>query len=372
MRLAVLMNLESTWSRHVCDRLMDLGHYVHIIDFRRRLTNGVYLDHGVHDRGITALKQRGACVHLLQGGSDWVLRYVAAAPHVRRICVENNVHALLTLYGGGLTLAAWLSRVRPYVTYAVGSDVLSVTGVRKTLTRRTLESAAIVFANGGYLAEKTRELAPSANVMPLLLGVDTDRFTPGSPAPKPVRIFCNRGFLPVYNNRYLIRGLAAMEESTTDFEVTFASGGPQLDFVKALADRVLTGPMRARVKFLGGVSDERMLDELRSSHVFVSLSRSDGTATSMLEAMSCGLFCVLSDIPQNREWSVPGADNGILAPLDQPKALGQALERAINDEDLRVRAVRFNRDLILERACSRRNMGILAEKIESIVGGDAQ
>ena len=97
------------------------------------------------------------------------------------------------------------------------------------------------------------------------------------------------------------------------------------------------------------------------------MSRSDGTSTALLEALSCGLFPILSDIPQNREWIDSTANNGILVPLDKPAKLADALSCAIQDEQWRRRAGKYNRSLILERADSRKNMDILVSKLEFMI-----
>jgi glycosyltransferase involved in cell wall biosynthesis len=69
-----------------------------------------------------------------------------------------------------------------------------------------------------------------------------------------------------------------------------------------------------------------------------------------MEALACGVFPVLSDIPANAEWIDPALENGLLVPLDDPPSLASALTRAIDDEGLRSRAEAYNRAQILRRA----------------------
>ncbi len=189
------------------------------------------------------------------------------------------------------------------------------------MARVSLNAAQAVLANGEYLAGKTRELAPRAPVQSLLMGVDTEQFSPLRERPLPVRIVCTRAFKPVYHNERLIDALQQMEGTKTEFNVTFTSHGPLLPRVRAVADRTLPPRVRSQVEFLGGVSDRILCQTVQRSHVYVSMSRSDGTSTSLLEAMSCGVFPVVSDIPPNREWIDPTKGNGLLVPLDRPDAL---------------------------------------------------
>lgn len=368
MRLAVLMSLASPWSREAAWRLSELGHRIHVIDFARSTANTGYLSvcDNFQASSISSFREAVAGCHLIESPFSSGLRYFTSALRLRKILRGCGAEALLTLYGGGFATVAYVSGFRPYAVYVVGSDILLVRTIRRTITRAALTAASSVFANGAYLAEKARELAPEADVVPIYLGVDTARFSPGCPPAEPVRIVCTRGFLPVYNNEYLVRGLAEMPDILADFAIAFTSAGPLLDTVRTLADELLPTRIRRNVEFLGGVNSECLVESLKRAHIYVSLSRSDGTSTSLLEALACGLFPVVSDIPQNREWIDPEAGNGILVPLDQPRELAASLILAISDPGRRMRAAEYNRRLVIERANSPRNMATLAAKLESI------
>ena len=366
MRLGVLMAIESPWSRQAVFQLSNLGLEVHVIDFARPQTES-YLDRSLYTEEIKTLEHAIGGIHLVPAHCRNNIRHLEAIPKVRSIYRKNHIDVLLTLYGGGLAMTACLSGIRPYAIFAVGSDVLGLTGIRRFMGKASFSAAKIVFTNGTYLTQETRKLAPGAHVEPLLLGVDTDRFVPGRKHAGPIRIICSRGFLPIYNNEYIVQGLAAIKGSVPDFTFSFLSGGPLLSTVKALAIDLLSASTMERVRFLGGVTDQELLDHFQGGDIFVSVSKSDGTATSMLEAMACGLFPVLSDIPPNREWVDPPAGNGLLVPFNDPAALAEALARAMSDRDLREKAAVINRGLVLERASSKRNMVRLAERLESLI-----
>ena len=360
------MSVESPWSRQVVFQLSNLGIEVHVMDFAKPQLES-YLDRSLHAGEIKTLEQAIGGTHYISTLCQNNFRHFEAIQKIRTQCKNNQIDVLLTLYGGGLAMTAYLSGIRPYAIFAVGSDVLGLTGMRRIIGKASFLAAKIVFTNGTYLTKETRILAPGAHVEPLLLGIDTDRFVLGRKHTGPIRIICSRGFLPVYNNEYIVRGLAAIKDSVPDFTLSFLSGGVLLTTVKVLAKNMLSPSMMERVRFLGGVTDQELLDHFQSGDIFVSVSKSDGTATSMLEAMACGLFPVLSDIPPNREWVDPAVGNGLLVPLNDPVALAGALLRAMSDKALREKAAVINRGLVLERASSRRNMAYMAERLESLI-----
>lgn len=368
MRIAVLMAIGSPWSKEVVFRLCDLGHEVHIINALHSSKMKGYLDHqsSLQQSIIKSLTAR-AQIHEIYSPADNKLRYLLNGFALKSLCLKQGVDILLTLYGGGFATLACISGFRPFIIYAVGSDILFSTGLKKIVNRFTHRSAAKIYTNGVYLSEKTRELTYRDDIESLYLGVDTERFSLQSDNRNDVVIICTRGFSPVYNNEYLIQALALLPEDTPYKEVVFSSTGPYLDMAKSLADRILPLAIRKKVNFLGGVSDETLLTYLRQASIYVSLSRSDGTSISLLEALACELYPVLSDIPQNREWIDPKLKNGILVPLDQPNVLAEALRNAIMNTKLRQSAGPINRNLIIERADGRRNMKILAKQMEEIV-----
>jgi glycosyltransferase involved in cell wall biosynthesis len=324
----------------------------------------------LNSSSIAKLHHALAGVHIIRGNDISRFRYLRYAPQLRKICKCLNPDVLFSLWGGGFAMISYVSGIRPYAVFLGGGDVLRVSGIQKMISRVALNRAALVLANGEYFGRKAKAFAPNASIHPIYLGVDTSKFVPGAPPQSPVMILCTRGFSPVYNNSYLIEALSFLPDSLPDFRVVFTSAGDLLDQTRSLADRILSPAMRQRVSFLNGVTDEGMLEHLRSAHIYTSLSRYDGTSISLLEALSSGLFPILSDIPQNREWIDPQMRNGMLVPLDKPRIYAESLAEAIRN-DAHCRAVRgFNRRLILDRADGRKTMVKVTSLLEAAIGSN--
>jgi L-malate glycosyltransferase len=49
----------------------------------------------------------------------------------------------------------------------------------------------------------------------------------------------------------------------------------------------------------------------RDADIYISPSHVDGSSVSLMEALACGLPCLVSDIPANKEWIIEG-ENGWL------------------------------------------------------------
>ena len=370
MRLAILMSVASPWSREAAVRLSESGHEIHVVSFRQEREDAyLHISDSFMGPALQRLRDAVSAIHFIDSRLNSGLRYLLSAPVLRRLLERCEADALLTLYAGGFAAMAFASGFRPYAVYAVGSDILHCTGWKRWVSRVALRSASAVFVNGAHLTQQTHELVPGAHPISLYLGVDAERFSPRPRPDRPVRVLCTRGFLPVYNNEYLIRALAYLPDDAGDFTVTFVSGGSGLARARQLADELLPASIRRRVEFLGGVSDERMTEIVRDSHIYISTSRSDGTSSSLLEALASGLFPIVSDIPQNREWIKPDGAwrNGMLVPLDEPESLAKALQSAMIEKLWNSKIVGHNRGLVLARADSTTNMAVVAATMESIV-----
>ncbi|MGE5361137.1 MAG: glycosyltransferase family 4 protein [Bacteroidales bacterium] len=367
MKLLLCMSHTCPWSHSIAASLQAMGHEVHAFDFAYAKpggfasshTRGVASDLGEYRKAITSF-------HLHHSAAHGSLRYVLAAPAFRRLAGRLRPDVVVSLGGGGYAWMVQLSGVRPYAVYVVGSEVLLASALARRINRRVLTSAAVVFANGEYLAERAREQAPSAIIHPLLIGVDVEKLPTACFDRRPIQLVCNRGFAPVYNNEAIVRALGRLPATLPDFRMVFVSGGIRLAETIALADRILSPQLRAKVEFLGGVAYSQVLQTLAHSHIFLSMSRSDGTATSLLEGMACGLFPIVSDIPQNRPLVRPHERNGALVPLDDDNALASAIGRALGDPDGCRRAATRNRAIVEQLADARRNRRVLAEHLERV------
>lgn len=78
------------------------------------------------------------------------------------------------------------------------------------------------------------------------------------------------------------------------------------------------------LEYVGETADVRPF--ITQSHVIVLPSWREGTPTAVMEAMSMGRPCVVTDVPGCREVVTPG-ENGWLAGVRNPVELAEAMEK---------------------------------------------
>ncbi|HVF39133.1 MAG TPA: glycosyltransferase family 4 protein [Gemmatimonadaceae bacterium] len=358
------MSATSPWSREVVRHLSLLGAQVHVVDFKPEGGRRGYIDYAPKNDVAMPddLEQYTASIDCVPTPGSLPQRFVFSARWLRRVAREYNADLVLTLYGGSLAAAAYLSGFRPYIVYVVGSDVLLATTLQKLIARVTLTKSSVVLANGQHLAEATARLAPSAKVEPLYLGVDVGAYSPTRGERNHYAMVCTRGFLELYDNATIVRALGALEQVPVDFTMSFLSSGPLLPEAQRLADDLISPLWRDRVIFLGGTKHEELRTIIKSASFYLSASLSDGTSSSLLEAMASGLIPIVSDIPANREWITDGKNGLLFAPGDH-NGLAEAIRRALRNEGWMENARMTNRKLVEERANADMTMQKLLEII---------
>ncbi len=159
-------------------------------------------------------------------------------------------------------------------------------------------------------------------------------------APKKDRIIITiTRLVPIKGTSYLIRAMTYVKEGT----LLIIGDGPEKTKLELLSEELgLTG----RVLFAGRIDDRSMLSyHLKRAMVFVLPSLSEGTPRAIIEAMSCGLPIVATNVG-----GIPGivtdGVNGFLVPTRNEKALAEAIEKALCNTDFQREASAKNKEVV--------------------------
>ena len=95
-----------------------------------------------------------------------------------------------------------------------------------------------------------------------------------------------------------------------------------------------------------------MIPIFHSTHIACLPSYREGLPKVLIEAASCGLPIVSTDVPGCRE-IVRDDYNGILVPKSDSVSLSNALLRLIEDPDLRAKMGKRGRELVLDKFSSK-------------------
>ena len=272
-------------------------------------------------------------------GRAWRYRR-AGLRTIRAVAQElpyDLLHAHSPLPCGLLALAAARRPRVPVIVTLHGSDVL-IHGRRNAAVRRAtgwvLRRADRVIAVSDHLVDAARTYAPGVAATVIPMGYDDATYCAGVPAAaREPLVVSTRSLFPLYSVDTLVRAARSMPEGHS-MRVAIFGEGPERDGLAAQAEG-------APVCFHGFQPPAVLAEALRRAAVYVSTAESDGSSISLLEALACGAYPVLTDIPGNRRWVDDGV-NGRLVPPGDAAALGTALAEAMDDTSARERAMAIN------------------------------
>jgi glycosyltransferase involved in cell wall biosynthesis len=119
-------------------------------------------------------------------------------------------------------------------------------------------------------------------------------------------------------------------------------------FYEKLEKAVYSQNMQKQVKLLGYVKRNVLIRLYQNATVHVVPSHYEGLPTVILEAMSCGLPVVATNVCGNKE-VISNGENGFLVPPKSPKLLAEAILNLLGNVSLRNRIGRAARKTIEER-----------------------
>ena len=193
----------------------------------------------------------------------------------------------------------------------------------------TLEAVAYCFADAvftssprGYASIEERYWVRGEHHM-LPNYIETDVFRPMDVETRPNSLCFVGRLAPQKNLRALVRALGP-----TPYHLTVVGSGALRDDLDRLADEV-----GADVTFVGRVPNHDLPALLNEHEAFVLPSRFEGMPKTLLEAMSCGLAVVGTDVQGINEVVTHGTD-GLLCATD-PASLRTTIERVMSDAALR-------------------------------------
>jgi glycosyltransferase involved in cell wall biosynthesis len=186
-------------------------------------------------------------------------------------------------------------------------------------------------------------------------GIPVQNFTPDSATRASVReslrcepssvIFIHVGRFSYQKNHELLINAFARILSHADVPVELWLVG-EGELLEAVQQQVRTLGIENRVRFLGVRSD--IPDLLHAADVFVFPSRWEGNPLSVMEAMAAGLPVIATAVGGVPELVEDGV-SGILVPNEDRDALVAAMQRVVEQPDLRERMGRAARCRAVER-----------------------
>ena len=270
---------------------------------------------------------------------------------------------------------AVLSGFRPILTMSWGFDLMEDAHRNKWsefVTRYTLKHSTFFISD----ANVTRDKAVAYGMNPektivFPWGVDLEHFKPSNLQPSNLQtftLFCNRSWETRYGVDVLARAFVEVAQQNDNADLILLNGGSQSGKLRQILQGV--GALD-RVTFGGQVSQTDLPRWYHMADLYISPSHVDGSSVSLMEALACGLPCLVSDIPANKEWIIEN-ENGWLFRDGDANHLAEKILEAIAQREKLPDIGRANRRSAEMRADWNKNAEALMSVYRSLGGEIAQ
>jgi glycosyltransferase involved in cell wall biosynthesis len=248
----------------------------------------------------------------------------------------------------------------------MGGDVLSdqsFHGRRKWLTKKMLEGADIITSKSNFLDKVLQEIGNYADkIRRVTWGVDAQKFCPGTDVrllreqlkiqDDELVFFSPRNCQPFYNQDMIIKAFAeyqSLHGTRKKAILLMTELFSEESYVKRLKSLVTGLGLQGKVHFVENIPHQEMPAYFNLADIMVATPPSDGMPQSLYEAMACGTYPILGNLPQYQELIQDGV-NGRLVKIGDAKVLSEAMRWAADHPEHRKEAVHINRRRILEVA----------------------
>jgi glycosyltransferase involved in cell wall biosynthesis len=204
-----------------------------------------------------------------------------------------------------------------------------------------LESADVITAVSQSCVKELKEYHTiSKEIIVVNNGVDTNFFIPGKNKKKgglnyilyTGRLETRKGLID------FIKSAKYVCQESADIKFILTGKGTIKNYLER---RINNFHLKKNFYFAGFVDRGTLLEYYQNATIYVLPSYYEGLPTTLLEAMSCGIASIATDVEGSSEVITDG-ETGLLVPPRDPEKLAEAMLKLLDDEELRKRIVGAN------------------------------
>ena len=320
MKICYFADGQSTHTQKWCTHFAEMGHEVHLITFRDCRIDRVH----VHFLNIGTIAV---------SGGNW--RTLFAFRIVQRILKKIKPDVFHAQYATSYGITGALVNFHPFIISGWGSDILispKSSKVIRFLLKWAFRRADAITVVAKHMVQAVCDLGVRREKVHVIThGINTKLFFDQKlDKQEDFTLICTRNLEPLYNHIQLIDAFEIVQEKIPQLKLRILGDGSMRDKLEGI---VKSKKLDKHIEFMGRVSQEEMAVELNKAHVFVTVSTTDGDVVSLVEAIACGNFCIVSDIPANCNWITDG-ENGLIIRLFDVEQLAEAIEKSFANYEL--------------------------------------
>lgn len=342
MKICYLADINSAHTHKFLNYFKKKGYEIDVIS----LGDGEYEGVNVHCLNVNDSVMKNSS----DGGK---LEYLKKIKRVKKLIKEINPDIVHAHYATSYGLLGALAGAHPYIISVWGSDVYEFplkSSVHKMILKHNLKKADCILSTSNVMKEVTQQYtAKQIKVTPF--GVDTEKFKPEASKEKDEKelvIGTIKTLEEKYGIQYLVKAFIKVCRKYPDMNLKLKIGGKgsQLEYLENLCAEA---GIKDKVEFLGFLNQDEVIKTFQNMDIAVypSTLDSESFGVAAVEAESCGIPVIVSEIPGLMESTKPGFTS-LVCEKKNPDDLAEKIEKLINDKKLREEMGKNAREFVLE------------------------
>ena len=337
MNIAILSAANSIHTEKIVNSLIEFGHNVFLFS----LPNHEDKDGNYNPKAVIKYFKTSGTKGYFFNVSElkaWIQKY--------------KIDVLNAHYATGYGSLGGLCGFHPYVLSVWGADVYDfpyISPFHKLLLKHNLKKADILMSTSNCMAKQTEKFIKNKQIVVTPFGVNIDEFSVCNKAPSDtVNIGFIKGVSEKYGIEYLVRAFKIVKDTCNDKKVKLLvyGDGNQLEEMINLSKEL---GISDDTKFFGHITHDKVADALKQIDIFCvpSTLDSESFGVSAIEAMSCGIPCITSDVEGLSEVMINNK-TGFIIKRKNSEELANNIIKLINNPELRKKLGEGGRERVVK------------------------
>jgi glycosyltransferase involved in cell wall biosynthesis len=268
------------------------------------------------------------------------LSYLKALPALKKVITAYRPDIVHAHYATSYGLLARLSRFKPYMISAWGSDVMSFPNksfIHKGILRKNLEGAAMVMATSETISQAIKKVI-NCDVKIIPFGIDLTVFkkleVKSVIAPGNVVVGTIKSMEEVYGIDVLIKAFAVLknDKKIPSIKLLIVGTGTLANTYKTLVRDL---KIENDVVFTGKIGYENVVNYHNMIDIFVNVSRNESFGVSVIESSACEKPVIVSNVG-GLPFVVRDKYTGLVVEVENYEETANAIEQLIKNVELRI------------------------------------
>lgn len=230
-----------------------------------------------------------------------------------------------------------------------------LTGIYKRILQSAIYNRAdLIHAWGHVMTPAMLNCgAPPARILVKPKGLDLDKYRFfESSAERQFTAIVTRSLYSIYRHREVLEAILMLKSEGIRLECIMVGMGEEEENLKNLTKEF---GIENQVSWVGRIDNEKLPDYLAKAQIYIAVPETEGVSASLFEAMACGCFPIVTDLPANRAFIDQGK-NGLLIPVGKPNDLSEAIKEYLNNTEKYSSGIKYNRKYIEQNCDLKTNM----------------